>query len=724
MADKEATVYIIDLGKSMGKANNGRSESDLDWSMRYVWDRISTTVAASRKTWTVGVIGLRTDLTDNNEDAAGLDGYENISVLQQIGPLSMTSLKELRPRIAPSNTNNGDAISAIVVAVGMIDSFTKKLKYNRRIVLVTDGKGPMDDDSLEDVSQKLNESNIELTVIGVDFDDPEYGFKEEEKSKLKAKNEKILARLVSQCKDGIYGTMAQAVEELSMPRIKQVRPFKSYDGPLTLGDPEKYPSAMSISVERYFKTKLAHPPSATTVIIKSEHGAGPSQVDEEADEMEGVERSGPSFAGVKQVRTYKVEDPDAPGGKRDVEFESLAKGYEYGRTVVPISESDWNITKLETKKSFTILGFIPFSSYEPFLNMGEAGIIIAQKFNERAELALSSFVNALYELESYAIARYVAKDGQNPLLVLLIPSPKLESETECLYDIPLPFAEDVRSYQFPPLDKVITANGPVTSNHRLLPDENLQKAMSDYVDAMDLSGFAVDDEGKPSEYAPLDESYNPIIHRINQAIRQRAVHPERPIEPAAGILLRYSKPPEDLVAQAKTQIEALIKHSDVKKVPPKAKGKRKRETIKPISGLDVDALLGQKKKIKITMENAVPEFKQMLASAEQISTIENATKQMGGIVLNLIRASSGSSNYDRAAENIRVMREELISLEEPELYNKFLRDLKDKLFKGDLGGDRRDLWRQKIVGLGLNLITQQESEASEVTEADAKKFEK
>lgn len=164
--------------------------------------------------------------------------------------------------------------------------------------------------------------------------------------------------LVGQCKDGVIGTMAQAVEELSMPRIKPVRPFKSYDGPLTLGDPEQHPHAMSIPVERYFKTKLAHPPSASTVIVKSEHAGGPS---DGPDEMEGVEMAHGEFSGVKQVRTYKVNDPDAPGGKMDVEFESLAKGYEYGRTVVHISESDFNITKLETKKSLTILGFIPFS---------------------------------------------------------------------------------------------------------------------------------------------------------------------------------------------------------------------------------------------------------------------------------------------------------------------------------------------------------------------------
>lgn len=46
MADKEATVYIVDVGSSMGKKRNGREETDLDWAMQYVWDKITSTVRA------------------------------------------------------------------------------------------------------------------------------------------------------------------------------------------------------------------------------------------------------------------------------------------------------------------------------------------------------------------------------------------------------------------------------------------------------------------------------------------------------------------------------------------------------------------------------------------------------------------------------------------------------------------------------------------------------
>ncbi|KAK4157963.1 SPOC like C-terminal domain-containing protein [Chaetomidium leptoderma] len=719
MADKEATVYIVDLGESMADCHNGRNESDLDFGMRYVWDKISTTVAASRKTWTVGVVGMNTEETINAQHSEGLEGYEHISVLQDIGPMTMTALRDLRSSIQPSHTYGGDAISAIVVALSMIELFTKKLKYNRRIILVTNGESPIDDESSEDVASRLNDSNIELVVIGVDFDDADYGFKEEDKSRSKAKNEKILGNLVKQCDNGVLGTMAQAVEELAIPRIKPVRPFKSYDGALTLGDPSNYQSALSIHVERYFKTKRAVAPPSSTVVVNPERG-GPSQ-SETLDE--DTEMGGTEFSGVKHMRTYRVNDADAPGGKRDVDFEDLAKGFQYGRTVVPFSESDLPITKLNTKKSFTILGFIPFSSYNQFINLGETGIIVAQKHNEEAELGLSALIHALHELESYAVARYVQKDDAQPQLFLLKPNPAIEDEFECLYDVPLPFAEDVRSYQFPPLDKVLTVTGNIIKEHRLLPSDDLKQAMSDFVDAMDLSGAGLDDEGKPAEYAPIDEMYNPTIHRMNQAIRARAVDPDAPIAPPAEILLRFSKPPENVIEQAKSEIDALVDAAEIKKVPAKAQGRRgRKEPVKPLSGLDIDSLLGESKRTAISLDNAVPEFKQILATAADDATIESAAKQMGEIVRKLVRDSFADLFYARAAENLRVMREELIGLEVPGLYNKFLMGLKKSVLSGELDGDRREMWFKHIVGGHLGLITQDESEVSEVTADEARAF--
>lgn len=125
--------------------------------------------------------------------------------------------------------------------------------------------------------------------------------------------------------------------------------------------------------------------------------------------------------------------------------------------------------------------------------MSVSSVLIGQKTNTKAIMALSSLIHALFEVESYVIARLVPKTGKSPVLVLLAPS--IEVDYECLVEVQLPFAEDFRSYKFPPLDRVITVSGKIIKEHRNLPADALSSAMNDYVDRMDLSNFGKDDEG-------------------------------------------------------------------------------------------------------------------------------------------------------------------------------------------------------------------------------------
>ncbi len=127
------------------------------------------------------------------------------------------------------------------------------------------------------------------------------------------------------------------------------------------------------------------------------------------------------------------------------------------------------------------------------MNMSTANVIVAQRVNDKAIMAVSSLVHALFELESYAVARLVTKENKGPLIVLLAPS--IEPDYECLVEVQLPFAEDVRQYKFPPLDRVVTVSGKVLKEHRNLPNDQLTKAMSDYVDEMDLSIVIKEEDG-------------------------------------------------------------------------------------------------------------------------------------------------------------------------------------------------------------------------------------
>lgn len=67
------------------------------------------------------------------------------------------------------------------------------------------------------------------------------------------------------------------------------------------------------------------------------------------------------------------------------------------------------------------------------------------------------------------------------------------------------------------------------------------------------------------------------------------------------------------------------------------------------------------------------------------------------------------------------MRQEMIEMEEPEIWNDFIRGLKGKLLGEDLGGDRREMWWE-IRRHKLGLIERKASEPSTVNEEEAKAF--
>lgn len=69
----------------------------------------------------------------------------------------------------------------------------------------------------------------------------------------------------------------------------------------------------------------------------------------------------------------------------------------------------------------------------------------------------------------------------------------------------------------------------------------------------------------PAEFAAIEETYSPVLHRVQQVIRWRAVHPMDEIPPPSEILTKYMKAPEHLLKQAKPFLDAMIVSGDVKR---------------------------------------------------------------------------------------------------------------------------------------------------------------
>ena len=159
--------------------------------------------------------------------------------------------------------------------------------------------------------------------------------------------------------NGNFGTLAEAIEQLHIPRIKETRPTPSYKGTLTLGNNAEYDSTMTIDVERYPCTMIAKPPTASSFVVRTDLSGPPGPSTQSSVTLVGDDRlTDGQLSTVRNQRVYQVEDPDEPGTKMNVEPEELEKGYEYGRTAVHISEADANITKLETQQCLDLIGFV------------------------------------------------------------------------------------------------------------------------------------------------------------------------------------------------------------------------------------------------------------------------------------------------------------------------------------------------------------------------------
>ena len=93
----------------------------------------------------------------------------------------MPDVRRLKQQLVPSSTDVGDgmftisrsnfalltqaAISALVIAIHMITTVTKKLAYTRKIILVTNGNGSVDADGLDAITSKCKEDGIELVIL-------------------------------------------------------------------------------------------------------------------------------------------------------------------------------------------------------------------------------------------------------------------------------------------------------------------------------------------------------------------------------------------------------------------------------------------------------------------------------------------------------------------------------------------------------------------------------
>ncbi|KAF9917084.1 ATP-dependent DNA helicase II subunit 2 [Lobosporangium transversale] len=556
----EATIYILDVGPTMKAKREGVKVSRYEETKQVLLKLLANKVHMNRKTVYVSVILVGSNVTNNDlasEDENGAD-YQNVEVLR---PLEMASLDVMKSvqNDAKLGETMADCMDGLIVAMDMMVKFCKKLKYEKKIYILTDACAEINTQDVDTIKASLISDNITLNVVGTDFDGEDE--EPQPKSLIQAQNEEFFKNLCQDSNGDIY-SLSEALIQTSQFYSKKVKPTAVYRGTLDLGDPEQHPdTSLSIPVHMYPSTMVLKLPTAKKYSTLSENAA--------ADDLPNGHTGN-----VNMSRTYKLKitaDMADGGGDMDVDTEvpadALEKAYMYGKTIVPIRAVDLEAYKLRTAKSLTILGFFQSSTFRREWLMSNIYSVFPAPGDPKAEVEIAGLLFALHEKSSYALCRYVRVDDAEPKLGILWP--EITVDYKCFYFGQVAFSEDIRRYLFASLDDIQTASGKKLEKHRLLATPESIEACKEFINAMDL--MSADGE---EEYLKAETTFNPAVQRQMQLVEFRALNPEKDFPEIPSKLISQLLPRPEQLADAQPFSDNLIRLWDIKKIDQPQKGKR------------------------------------------------------------------------------------------------------------------------------------------------------
>ncbi|KAI3621834.1 ku family dna [Moniliophthora roreri] len=632
------TMFVIDVSKEMGNMRtvelpdgpNGEQRTagitHLEWALQFVKLKIQEMIYNGRKTDQCGVIIFGSEETDNIiNDGDG--GYDNVCEYIPIGTPNAGTLAKLDQLIA--SDLYGDPLDAIIVGIETQQRYLEKKKWTRKLYVVTDGQGPIELEDWEMTVDKMNLYEIQTAIVGVDFDqdDDDYHFVEEDKTNEKRQNEKFYHQFCERLQHGNIGTLAFVLQEVARPDMKITRSTLS-PTVLRLGDADNTPEeALEILVKTSKCTAVTRPKSFKKFSIRTEgkegeeSGTARMEVDDDgyvtyvqlkprteyflARSDDGEEKdkdSDVSLADAFKQQKEENRDEEEEETKKDdgmterIDKEQLIRGFKYGTSYAPCP--DGQFPRLPTKKGIDICGFFLAENFKRELSMGEIQYVWGDPNNAQQQTALSSLAQAMaiddttnedVKMEGedqkkdkkrrplMAIARWVTRDGMDPKMGVLAPT--LFENVHCLLWAQMPFADDVRKYTFASLDHLVNKKGEVLTEHPYIPTKEQQRAMDNYVDAMDLMETGPkDEEGNRMPWFSTVDSYNPALHRVKQALFHCAIMNDletNPISPPHPETTKYFETPKRVLKASKEALEICKGKFKVKHVVKEIKRARK-----------------------------------------------------------------------------------------------------------------------------------------------------
>ncbi|PWN23548.1 SPOC domain-like protein [Microstroma glucosiphilum] len=573
------TFFVVDISPSMGRTRTvveeffdskgeveqrERTVTNLEWCLEFVSRKTQALIFSGLKTATMGLMTFGSTRTNNaivdadNADDAANEGYAGIDEIAQLGQPTVATLELLRLLRACGEDEGGhdaDPLDALICALTSLSDKNRggqsasAKSYKKTIYLITDARHRMNKDSVDAIATKIRDERVSLRVIGVDFDDEEFGFKEPKKDTVKAENEAWWHSWLTDLPESRIATAAHAIEQATLPNV-QMQGSAPYSSALTFGDPDNRYSTggvMHIPIKMYKLTTRVLPMARKTmsklaeqaVIARQGNGASPGH-----RQTDVVPSSTPMLSStdvsdgltntylVDTRRLYFLAEEAKEHGTEHAEAlpegaeNSFSKAYKLGASVIPIT-SDLDI-QWESKSGLEIIHWVKESTFRRQYLLADIWNIFADAINSQAQVQLSSLSMAMKAQGKYALVRFVRRANAEPKLGVLHPVTRSDEDTAADYFhfSEIPFSDDLKRYTFPSLDRVITADGKVLKDHRTLPTDKMVSAMEGLIDSMDLMHAFKDEEGQGQAWFSTEDSFNPAIHRMKEAVAYRVMHPD------------------------------------------------------------------------------------------------------------------------------------------------------------------------------------------------------
>ncbi|GJU41180.1 ATP-dependent DNA helicase 2 subunit KU80 [Tanacetum coccineum] len=503
------------------------------------------------------------------------------------------------------------ACSPVLLVVGM-DMLIKKhkdtMKGKKRICLITNAMHPIKDpyegtkeDQVYTIAEQMTAHGmrIDCTVFRGNQNGNTHDRKtiEENDMLLSIFSKKTKARAVR---------VESSTSLLGALRTRNVNPVTTYRGDLEIS------SALKLKVWVYKKTSEEKFPT----LKKYSDKAPPT------DKFATHE--------IKLDYDYKsVQDPN-----KFVPPEQRIKGYKYGPQVIPISSDVIEAVKFKPEKGVKLLGFTNAANIRRHYYMKDVNIFIAEPGNKKAIIAVSALARAMKEMNKVAIVRCVWRQGQaNVVVGVLTPNVSdMDNIADSFYFNVIPFAEDVREFQFPSF-----SNFPAS----VQPNAEQQEAADKLVMMLDLAPAGKEEALRP-DFTP-----NPVLED----------HPESYI-PGTMLVNQMEYHKCFLNFKEKLKFRTGLKHRlGVRLLRDKPSGSFEGEVGK-IEDQSTD-LLASTSTVKIETIGdltPVPDFEAMISRRDSPEWVSKAIYGMKNKVIDLVESSYEGDTYPKALECLVALR--------------------------------------------------------------------